>query len=255
MKKILVVDDSHLTRFMVKKILESNGYTVTELASGEEVLTRIKQKDEPFDLLILDIYLPGISGFHTLSKIKEDPRYAYVPVMVFTFDTSPATVRQAIQLGAVDFIRKPFKPEDLLSRVKNIIGPAAKKDEKSVIQDVHKVMSLEINRAVRGKTPLSIIIGNRKNESQDRMEELVEAIRSILRAIDTTIAFNSNSFITILPITNASGAQVVTQKISNLLSTKDEGGTWHFASATFPENGHTTEELLAYASNRLTKKD
>ena len=121
MKNILVVDDSSLVRLKVKNTLREEGFQVTEATSGEDVLKNIGNYPI-FDLIIMDIILPGRNGLDTIERIKENPRYNLVPVMILSVSNDKENVLKAIEMGAVDFLVKPFDKEELLTRVQRITG-------------------------------------------------------------------------------------------------------------------------------------
>ncbi|NPV29484.1 MAG: response regulator [Firmicutes bacterium] len=253
MKEILVVEDSSLTRLMVKRVLEEEGYAVTELASGEEVLAKIRLRQRPFDLIIMDIHLPGMDGLRTLEALKGLPEYAYVPVMMLTVTSS--AVREAIRLGAVEYLCKPFEQEQLVQRVRKLIGPGRREgqEEKTPLERFYEVMRLEINRARRGSTPLTIVLGRREGGPGAEVRELAEQAQRQLRTIDAVLPLSKRSLVAVLPVTDLNGAQVVMQKLESWIATADRGAAWKFAPAAFPEHGQDGEELLERARAELSK--
>jgi DNA-binding NtrC family response regulator len=113
-KKLLVIDDEPVIREGVRRILESGSYHVETFASGYNALERIKQ--EAFDLVITDLKMPGMSGMEVLKAIKEiQPD---LPVIFITGYSSVDSAVEVMKLGAVDYIAKPFTPEEMLSTVK-----------------------------------------------------------------------------------------------------------------------------------------
>jgi two-component system chemotaxis response regulator CheY len=119
MTKILIVDDAAFMRMMVKDNLKKAGnYEFAEAGNGEEAVTEyIKQSP---DLVLLDITMPIKDGLAALQEIKEkDPD---AKVIMCSAMGQENMVMEAIKLGAVDFIVKPFKPDRLLQAVRNILG-------------------------------------------------------------------------------------------------------------------------------------
>lgn len=113
-KKLLVIDDEPVIREGVRRILESESYHVETFSSGQAALERIKQ--EEFDLVITDLKMPGMSGMEVLKAIKEiQPD---LPVIFITGYSSVDSAVEVMKLGAVDYIAKPFTPEEMLSTVK-----------------------------------------------------------------------------------------------------------------------------------------
>lgn len=115
-KLILVVDDDTMNLRMAEFILEREGYIVCKVESGMECLNYLK--DNRPDLILLDIEMPIMSGIKTLEIIKENPELAKIPVMFLTAAADTETVMEASNLGVIDYVKKPFLPEELTVRVK-----------------------------------------------------------------------------------------------------------------------------------------
>ncbi len=113
--KILLVDDeSDLIEFLTYN-LESAGFSVVSAQNGEEALKKLTAKP---DLIILDVMMPGIDGFELCGKIRENPDFENVPVIFLTARTSENDELHGLDLGAVDYIKKPISPRLLVARVK-----------------------------------------------------------------------------------------------------------------------------------------
>ena len=111
-KRILVVDDDNMNLVRTKMILGKE-YDVSLAASGIEALDILKNEKE--DLVLLDIDMPGMNGMETFEKIKQFP--FETPVIFLTASGLKEDVVSAIELGAVNYLKKPFKPQELLRRV------------------------------------------------------------------------------------------------------------------------------------------
>ena len=118
-KKILVVDDEPDIMTVATARLSHLGYEIIEAADAEGALA-ILQKDTP-DLILLDLLLPGMQGEDVCKKLKCDDRLKTVPVILFTASASDIP-KVAREIGADDYIMKPFEPEDLLGKIKKFIG-------------------------------------------------------------------------------------------------------------------------------------
>lgn len=125
MAKILVVEDEIHIQRLTRVVLEKNGHTVTCASSGEEALKALETGDVP-DLVLLDIMMAGIDGLQVLRTLKQSPRTAKVSVIMLTAIAQEAVVLKGIQLGAKDYIRKPFHPTDLLDRINRQLMPLPK---------------------------------------------------------------------------------------------------------------------------------
>lgn len=119
-KKILVVDDEPDLLDLIKFRFKKWGYDVIYAANGQEALDKI-QREAP-DLVVLDLRLPIISGHEVCKRIKADDNTKNIPVILFTASVSSDLGQKAKELGADDYIVKPFDPEALLGKVKKLIG-------------------------------------------------------------------------------------------------------------------------------------
>ncbi|GCD77672.1 hypothetical protein JCM31826_11540 [Thermaurantimonas aggregans] len=115
--KILVVDDDHLIRQAISFKLEKEGYTVKVANDGESALSMIE--NEKFDIIISDIMMPYISGFELLKILKEKGSEA--PILMLTALNSENAVVKAFDLGADDYLTKPFSPNELIMRIKKLL--------------------------------------------------------------------------------------------------------------------------------------
>jgi len=116
-KTILVVDDSVVIRKMVEIALENENYEIVTVANGKDALSFLDKK-EP-DLIILDIMLPDVNGLDILKAIKASKN---IPVVMLSAKDTPRETSKAKELGADDFIPKPFKDEELISKIHELIG-------------------------------------------------------------------------------------------------------------------------------------
>lgn len=112
---ILAVDDNPRNLQLLSSLLMANGYKVVVANSGENALKYLELKLP--DLVLLDIMMPGISGFEVLEMMKANPSMAEIPVIFLTAKTELDDIVQGFEEGAVDYITKPFRSEELLARV------------------------------------------------------------------------------------------------------------------------------------------
>ncbi|CAN2047594.1 Uncharacterized 14.6 kDa protein in sodA1 3'region [Candidatus Magnetomoraceae bacterium gMMP-1] len=111
-KKILAVDDSSSIRKLVKFSLESRGYVVLAAKDGREALEIIAR--ESYDAVVLDINMPRMDGFEFLEKVRANDKYASIVVIMLTTEGQEEDEKKAMELGAQDYIVKPFKPSELI---------------------------------------------------------------------------------------------------------------------------------------------
>ena len=110
---IMVVDDEQAIRSLLSRILETEGYSVVGAADGGSALALLEEQ-EP-DLAILDIMMPGLNGFQVLDLIRQRSN---IPVIMLTGMCEVTTLRDALALGADDYVRKPFGTRELLGRIR-----------------------------------------------------------------------------------------------------------------------------------------
>lgn len=123
-QKILVVDDDRMIRMLVKLLIEKEGYEVIEGENGLQAV-EIARRERP-DLLVLDLMMPQLDGFEALQRIRRDMSMAGLPVIVLTAESGPDTERRVLELGADDYLIKPFEPGVLLSRVRAVFRRAGR---------------------------------------------------------------------------------------------------------------------------------
>lgn len=119
MKKILVIDDSLTEREVIRKALMAESYDVTTAENGEEGLRLIK--DTEYDLILLDVVMPGKNGFQVCREIKRDDFTSDIPVILVTSKGQDSDKFWGKKQGADDYLVKPFKIEDLNDAVKRLL--------------------------------------------------------------------------------------------------------------------------------------
>ena len=182
---ILVVDDDDRIRELVKEYLNDNGFIVSTGSSAEEGKTKLSYFK--FDLIVLDVMMPGQNGFELTKEIKEK---SDIPILLLTAKSEVENRIQGLELGADDYLGKPFEPKELLLRIKNII----KKNKKIKFNKINKIgeakidlnkMSIQLKKRINkinntekkvlaemlanpGKTYSRIQIGEISNIAQER---------------------------------------------------------------------------------------
>ena len=117
MKKILSVDDSGTMRRIIGRAIQVLGYELLEAGNGLEALTTLASHVGDVALVILDVNMPEMDGMETLARIKADPRFQAIPVMMLTTDSDRGRIIQAVQAGAANYLTKPFSQDDLLAKI------------------------------------------------------------------------------------------------------------------------------------------
>jgi len=116
---VLVIDDDEHIRRLIVGLLRPMGHVIREAASAEEAFEKLREA--PPDLVLLDMQLPGRSGYEVLAEIRADPQTRLVPVVMITGAATHELKLKAIEAGVTDFIAKPFSPEELVARVRALL--------------------------------------------------------------------------------------------------------------------------------------
>ena len=159
---ILVVDDDDGIRSLVKKYLNENKYLVTVANNAEDASKKIKIIK--FDLIILDIMMPGKNG---LEFIKENKTKLDTPVILLTAKGQANERVEGLEIGADDYLPKPFEPKELLLRIKNILDKTIKSDLKRVIE--FENIKIDLNKQLIFKNDLEFKINNTEKIILDKM--------------------------------------------------------------------------------------
>lgn len=115
--KILVVDDDAIVVKSCKRILEAEGFEISAVSSADQALEAIKKYD--FDLLLIDVKMPKHDGFFLMREIKKE--VPEMPVIIMSGYPTPETIAQVLKSGAVQFVPKPFRPDELIKTVHHVI--------------------------------------------------------------------------------------------------------------------------------------
>ena len=119
-KRILIADDEPHIRRILQTVLEMAGFEVDLRRDGSDALEAVKG-DEHYDLILLDIMMPGATGLEVLEQIRGIERLKSTPVVILTAKGQDADRQAALSLGANDFLTKPFSPKKLLARITEIL--------------------------------------------------------------------------------------------------------------------------------------
>jgi two-component system phosphate regulon response regulator OmpR len=159
---ILVVDDDEGIRLLVKKYLNENKYLITTADSSEDAVEKVKIVK--FDLIILDIMMPGKSGFEF---IQENKNNLDTPIILLTAKGQASERVEGLEIGADDYLPKPFEPKELLLRIKNILDKTKKSDFKRVIE--FENIKIDLNKKLIFKDKLEFKINNTEKIILEKM--------------------------------------------------------------------------------------
>lgn len=126
--KILIVDDSNTSRMLLRTILQAAGYPKPhEAESALEAVDLLELDPEaqgppPFDLILMDVVMPGMNGIEATRAIKADPRFKQTPIILITGHEDESDLDGALEAGAADFIRKPVKKQLVQEKVAAALG-------------------------------------------------------------------------------------------------------------------------------------
>lgn len=115
-QRILVVDDSATERHAIVNPLTAEGYQVVAASSGEEALAQLEQS--PFDLMVLDVIMPGKNGFQLCRQIRGDARWSGLPIVMVTSKDQAADKFWGMKQGASEYLTKPFVTTELVAAIK-----------------------------------------------------------------------------------------------------------------------------------------
>lgn len=119
-RTVLIIEDEKLIIVSTQMVLEAAGFRVESAMNGEDGIAKAGETGP--DLILLDIMMPGIDGWETLSRLKRDPATAGIPVVIFTAREHTRGHQKSSDLGAADYFRKPFEPDELIDLVEKHIG-------------------------------------------------------------------------------------------------------------------------------------
>jgi DNA-binding response OmpR family regulator len=114
-RTVLIIEDEKLIIVSTQMVLEAAGFRVESATNGEDGIAKARSLTP--DLILLDIMMPGIDGWETLTRLKRDQATANVPVIIFTAREHARGHQKSAEMGAADYFRKPFEPDELIELV------------------------------------------------------------------------------------------------------------------------------------------
>ena len=122
--KVLIVDDDPTIRFMVKSILEAEGYLIVAAEDGKQAFEILQQKDFVNDLafVVLDVMMPGMTGLDVLTRMKLNSAFSSIPVIMLTAESKDSDIIAGYEQGAEYYITKPFTRQQLLFGIQTALG-------------------------------------------------------------------------------------------------------------------------------------
>jgi signal transduction histidine kinase len=180
---ILVVDDDSGIRDVVSFVLSDEGYTVVQAANGEIALSLIRER--PPDLILSDAMMPEMDGFDLCRQVRANPDWSHIPFIFLTAKGLRSDIRHGMDLGADDYLPKPFEAEELLSAVRARLTRVA--DTQAALSKASEDLRDTIVRALSHefRTPLALIVGyadlmeaDASAPSEEEFHEFLQGLRS-----------------------------------------------------------------------------
>tara|TARA_B110000444_G_scaffold140302_1_gene131679 strand:+ start:1085 stop:1762 length:678 start_codon:yes stop_codon:yes gene_type:complete len=159
---ILVVDDDDGIRSLVKKYLNENNFLVTTADSAENASNKIKIIK--FDLIVLDIMMPGKTG---LEFIQDNKKSLDTPIILLTAKGEANERVKGLELGADDYLSKPFEPKELILRMKNILNKTIKTEQKRIVE--FENIRIDLNKLIIIKNQKEFKINNTEKKILEKM--------------------------------------------------------------------------------------
>ena len=143
MARVLIVEDSPDIAELIKHYLERAGYETTLLTSGRDALVAARQA--PPDMVVLDIMLPGMDGLQVCQALRSEPSTAAVPILMLTAKGEEADRVKGLELGADDYVTKPFSPRELVARVQALLR-RADRTQKPATEITYGPIAINVDR-------------------------------------------------------------------------------------------------------------
>ena len=159
---ILIVDDDDRIRELVKQYLNENDYLVTTANSAEDAKEKVNIVK--FDIIVLDIMMPGQSG---LDFTNENKKKINTPIILLTAKGEPSDRIEGLEIGADDYLAKPFEPKELVLRIKNILNKTKSKSQKRVVNFSN--INIDLNKSLIIKNNREFKINNTEKKILEKM--------------------------------------------------------------------------------------
>jgi len=235
-KKILIVDDTVTNLDILGELLEQ--YDVIDAINGSDALEIIEE--EKVDLILLDIMMPEMDGYEVCEILKGNLQTRDIPIIFITAKTDENSIEKAYDMGGADYVTKPFKPKELLAKVKRELQLQDLQNELKLLASTDpmtklynrryfsKISEHALDLAKREKNDISTImldIDKFKNVNDtyghkvgdDVIIKLAEILQKYQRKSDIVCRYGGEEFVILLPNTNINGAKIVSNNIRALV--------------------------------------
>lgn len=281
--RILVVDDERLNLNVLSDLLRQD-YKVILAKNGNQALDRINSENPP-DLVLLDVVMPEVDGYEVLRKIKASEHSKDIPVIFITALDSKQDEARGLEMGAVDYIRKPFHPPIVKARVKNHLTIARQRQLLEALANLDGLTEMpnrrsfemalenEWRRCQRSGEVISLAMMDvdcfkqyNDNYGHTAGDDVLKKVADVLmdearRPGDMAARFGGEEFVILLPQTDASGGHFLAEKIRVVIS--ELGIPHEYSSAgnvitaslggvtVFPSTGSVPQDMTVAADSML----
>ncbi len=260
----LVADDDDATREVVAELCQGMGMTVMAALDGEDALAQMRERRP--DVVLLDLNMPKLDGFGVLERLRAGDIAPMPAVIVVTASADAAGKMRGTELGAIDFVEKPFRVAELRRRIQRAVSITALEDglrdaettllEMRAKDPVTGVGSFGMLSAaleahftcarVTGKDLSCIVVsdetfsqvltGNGRESADERLRVIAATIEKVLRGADMVFRVDASEFVMLLPGTPPAGARRVIERVDEALSGEGlmRGQSLAIAAATYP---------------------
>jgi diguanylate cyclase (GGDEF)-like protein len=248
---VVVADDDAVTRDLLATVLQAAGYDVVPCADGQEAVERVAKGG--VDLVLLDAVMPRLSGLEACRVLKGMTADSFLPVVIATVKTDPASRVDGLKIGADDYVCKPFEEGELLGRVRAMLRIKRLYDEmqdaRATLERVsvhdeltglhnyrflHGRLESEFKRAERAHEPLACFVLDidRLKQHNDRggrpfgdgiLQGVAEIIKRSVREADVIARYGGDEYLVVLPATHFAGSLGVAERIWREVAATDWG--------------------------------
>lgn len=274
-QKILVTEDDPETRGLIAELLTER-FAVVQAGDGDEAL-QIVQTGAP-DLILMDLFMPRLDGFAALEALRQDPRTADIPVIVLSAQGDDLTKVRGLNLGAVDYLVKPFSPLELMARVTKALEQKRQRDRFAALAQTDGLTDLpnfmafrarlgqELRRTNRYQVPLTMVmidmddlkgINDRQGHSagNEAIVTLADVIREALRGTDFAARYGGDEFVVLLSHTDADQGERFAERLRTSLGEigRQQGLSLHISLGVAQFGGKiaSADDLIAAADAAL----
>lgn len=273
---ILVVDDNPQNLQVIGNILKEHGYRIAVAQNGRQAIEYVEKKNP--DLILLDMMMPEMDGIETCQAIKGNEKTVDIPIIFITALTDSWNKLRAFEVGAADYITKPFMKEEVMARVKVHLGlkKAIERLQKMAVTDemtgvfnrryAYEILPREMNVTKRNNTSFTLCfvdVDNLKTvndtygheEGDQLINEVVNSFTGAIRKSDYIFRMGGDEFLLLFPGTKIEDAKILVQRIHDKTNMKEICGMpvdFSFGFSKFgPNDDINSEELIKNADDAM----